>query len=236
MLDSKAEARFWFRVDRSKGSDVCWEWQGSLNEHEFGYFYVHGKTVYAHRISWLLAYGELSGEDSWVGHTCGNHRCVNPAHLTERTNTLEERFWNKVCKGEEGNDCWVWLGTKTARGYGKIYDGEKMEYAHRLSWKLVNGSISDEMEVCHTCDNPMCVNPVHLFIGSHLENVRDMVAKDRGNRGERHGHAKLTDEQVKFIRRLARDGLPQIWIATVFHLHVRYVWQLVHNERWKHIA
>jgi len=92
-------------------------------------------------------------------------------------------------------------------GYGQFRTRQPRKHvlAHRYSWDLANGPIPDGMQVCHQCDNPSCVNPAHLFLGSNQDNVTDMVAKDRVQRGMRHHKAKLTDDQVEQIRvRLVR--------------------------------
>jgi hypothetical protein len=92
---------------------------------------------------------------------------------------LAERFWERVNKG---NDCWVWVGNRLPKGYGRMCSGGKsgqVLLAHRVSWALHNGPIPTGKYICHTCDNPPCVNPNHLFLASHAENMADMVAKGR---------------------------------------------------------
>src|ERR1700730_16330475 len=85
--------------------------------------------------------------------------------------TLEERFWNGVKKTE---NCWEWTKAKTLAGYGLIGYGKKLLYAHRLSYEIHIGSIPEKMFVLHRCDNPSCVNPKHLWIGTNHDNVKDM--------------------------------------------------------------
>lgn len=104
---------------------------------------------------------------------------------------LADRFWEKVQKTDT---CWTWGGSRHYRGYGFIRSGRTNVLAHRVAWELTNGSIPENMLVCHTCDNTSCVNPEHLFLGSQSDNMRDMTAKGRGKpRGDRsthcaHGH------------------------------------------------
>lgn len=121
--------------------------------------------------------------------------------------TLEERFWRFVTKDSEYK-CWEWQGQRLVNGYGRISLGAKSlgsEGAHRVSWKLFNkADIPDGMFVMHKCDNPSCVNPHHLSIGTPKENVQDMIAKGRKRvvspKGEGNGKSLLNEEKVRMIR------------------------------------
>lgn len=109
-----------------------------------------------------------------------------------------ENFWAKV---DKSGDCWNWTAFKS-KGYGYIMCGWKNPVrAHRFSWVLHNGDIPDGMFVCHKCDNPSCVRPDHLFLGTPADNVIDMVQKGRNVScpGPKNGVAKLTPEQVRAI-------------------------------------
>lgn len=92
---------------------------------------------------------------------------------------LMERFWEKVDKGGE-DDCWIWTGNKFKDGYGSFSFRDRPHRAHRVSWIHFNGKrIPDGCYVCHSCDNPLCVNPKHLWVGTPTDNVRDMISKGR---------------------------------------------------------
>lgn len=124
--------------------------------------------------------------------------------------TVDERFWAKVAKADDG--CWLWLGGLNVTGYG-VFDVSRQDRghrAHRRSWELTNGPIPNGLHVLHKCDVRNCVNPSHLYLGTHQDNMRDRTERQRasslsGAAGERHGFAKLTDADVAEIRRLKSD-------------------------------
>lgn len=118
--------------------------------------------------------------------------------------TLEERFWRKVTKSES---CWIWSGSKRPNGYGTIQRGGKNSptlLAHRVSCELHHGPIPRGCVVMHSCDNPSCVNPEHLLIGTHKDNTGDMDAKGRrvtiAPLGVQNGKSVLDDDKVRYIR------------------------------------
>lgn len=112
--------------------------------------------------------------------------------------TLQERFWAKVRKTPT---CWEWTASLTGAGYGKIGVNGRIITASRLSFEWACGPIPPGMFICHHCDNPKCVRPDHLFLGTALDNSRDCKAKGRTAAGERCGRSKLTFAQVAEIRR-----------------------------------
>ena len=92
---------------------------------------------------------------------------------------ITERFWSKVQRGGP-DECWPWIAGTSHRGYGAFYLDHGMHQSHRVSWELTHGPITDGLHVLHTCDNPPCVNPAHLFLGTDRDNARDSVAKGHG--------------------------------------------------------
>lgn len=149
------------------------------------------------------------------------------------TKGLTERF--KIGIKDKANGCWN--VNPTARGgYGKIQAfGKPMSY-HRVSYELFNGSIPKGLHVCHKCDNPKCVNPEHLFLGSSLDNMRDKISKGRhkgAKSGEQHHRAKLTIWQVEDIRKLCQLGeISQYDIAELFGVSQTTVNNIKTGKRW----
>lgn len=119
-----------------------------------------------------------------------------------KNTTDEQRFWSRVRKGP---GCWNWQGS-VVNGYGRFFLGSRLlgnrreMKTHRYSYELAKGKIPPEMLVRHSCDNPRCVNPDHLLLGTQQDNMTDKVQRGRQSRGERHGNAILSDEAVKEIR------------------------------------
>lgn len=153
-----------------------------------------------------------------------------------RPRKFAERFWKRVIKGETENDCWGWSGALSKEWqYAMIYYGPEKPTmkAHRLSWMLHFGEIPEGKLVCHKCDNPRCCNPKHLFLGTYLDNNRDMVKKLR------HGRMLFTDDQVRRIRALYerhRDYLSHKRIADWFGVSRATITHMVNGTNWSHIV
>jgi len=154
-------------------------------------------------------------------------------------------FWERVDKGSEAGSCWLWRGAKDPGGYGRVRYCGKTMLAHRLAFFLANGELGPDECVCHRCDNPPCCNPAHLFVGSRLDNNRDMVSKGRHAAtmrpgyhkiGEKHGCAKLTDRQAKEIAETyAKGGISQRKLADQYGVSQRTVAKIVLGIGWKHV-
>lgn len=144
----------------------------------------------------------------------------------------ENRLWSRF---HEVDGCWVWQGATQAPGYGRISWGGVYWYTHRLAWRLVHGPIPEGMFVCHTCDNPPCIRPAHLFLGSPKDNIADASGKGRMHPGESHGMARLTVPQVHAIRARLADGHRPVDIAPDFGIHPNTVHNIKHGRAWRHV-
>ena len=134
--------------------------------------------------------------------------------------------------------CWIWMWSVNPSGYGKLKFSGKIVGAHRASYVAFNGAIPDGSCVCHKCDVPACVNPAHLFVASHLENMRDRDKKGRLVRltGSMNGSCRLSGSQVAEIRRIYASGkASQVAIAKKFGVHHTTVSHIVRRKTWPHI-
>src|SRR5579859_4620817 len=130
--------------------------------------------------------------------------------------------------------CWLWTGLIRPDGYGATRFGGREEAAHRVAWRLFRAKIAPGISVCHRCDVRACVNPAHLFLGTPAENARDMRAKGRDRRGEKHGSAKLTRAQVRRIRAmLAEDRMYASEIAREFGVSETTIRAIKTRRTWK---
>lgn len=148
-----------------------------------------------------------------------------------------EYFYAHVHKTDS---CWIWTGTKHSAGYGQIRVRGRQMCAHRFAWELHAGTVllSPLLCVCHTCDNRACVNPDHLFLGTHADNTADMMRKGRGVfcRGERNPRAKLSNNDVLRIRREYQNGSDsQSAIARRYGVDGSVICEIVNGKAWAHL-
>ena len=152
--------------------------------------------------------------------------------------SLPCRFWDKVKIGRP-NQCWTWIGriAQWGNGYGHFDINHRPHFAHRISYELAHGMILfKKLFVCHHCDNPSCVNPNHLFLGTNLDNIMDATKKGRVSKGEKHCHAKLNEKDIIEIRKLMSKKIPRKFIMNKFNItSISYLYQIKNQKTWKHI-
>lgn len=142
------------------------------------------------------------------------------------------RFWAKVRKSD---GCWEWGAGFGNDGYGQFFWDRATRRAHRVAWIIAHGDIAPGLHVLHRCDNPKCVRPDHLFLGTPADNTRDMLAKARNSRGESRPAAKLTESDVIDIRTCRLMGATFPALAAGFGVSLGTVWQVVAGNTWKHV-
>lgn len=184
----------------------------------------------------------------------------------QRTMSPITRFWSKV---DRSGECWTWMAHCSPSGYGQFYPGDRDQpsnvRAHRYSYTITYGPIPDGLCVLHRCDNPPCVRPDHLFLGTNAENTADRHAKGRSARGdrsglrvhperaargirnarytmpertahgERHGNAKLTEQQAKDILALRTSGRTGYDVASYYGVCAATVSHIWTRRSWKHL-
>ena len=155
-------------------------------------------------------------------------------HNSRQRRRLNLRFWEKVDR-RGPDDCWEWMGTKNKLGYGILKVEKQNKKAYRLSYELHYGPIPDGLWVLHHCDNPSCVNPQHLFLGTRQDNIDDMVSKRRQHYGEKTPTAKLVAAQIKEIRQSAENGILAKELAHRYKVSLQAIYDILHRHSWKHV-
>jgi hypothetical protein len=156
-----------------------------------------------------------------------------PWHATP----VADRFWQKVILVDDSHSCWEWQGYRQKRGYGIIGEMKRQILTHRCSWALTYGPVPDGKMVLHHCDNPPCVRPNHLFLGSQKDNSDDMIAKGRNRqpRGENSAHAVLTEDDVRSIRAWVVSGAKMAEVATLYGVSLGCICHIIAGRSWRHI-
>ncbi|GAB6170593.1 HNH endonuclease [Paradesulfitobacterium aromaticivorans] len=163
-------------------------------------------------------------KQKFCSHGCYSMSLIKP---------VEERFMSNVQKTDS---CWIWTGHKANGGYGIFHANHKSYIAHRFYYALHHGPIPEHIKACHKCDNPACVNPDHIFLGTQSENLRDAVMKGRRNMlGEDNPFSKLTEDNVLSLRRLYANGITKAELARRFQLSKTHVGRIISREVWAHI-
>jgi hypothetical protein len=183
-----------------------------------------GKTFFSEQWARSKGYGRF------CSHSC--------ARLSLPVADPDERFWALVDK-RGPNDCWPWRGTGSAHGYGLFTPVSCLPAvrAHRHAYRLAKGPIPRGLYVLHQCDNPQCVNPAHLSVGTALDNMRDKVDRGRQPRGSGHGRAKLSDDDVRVIRHAyASRRVSQTALAKQYGVSQPVISSLIRRETWAHLV
>jgi len=144
---------------------------------------------------------------------------------------IEDGFWEKVTKTP---DCWVWHGSQNKQGYGNFWYSGKCLKAHRASWMMAYGEIPSGLDVLHKCDNPACVRPEHLFLGTDVDNANDRSRKGRSKprKGETNGNAKLTEQDVAEIRSI---GGNRHALAKKYGVSDSLISHVINRRIWRHV-
>jgi hypothetical protein len=180
----------------------------------------------------------------------GRKFCSQSCYHIHRTESQPEHFWDMVDKSSP-DGCWTWTGFLTPQGYGRFCVAGDNHPAHAYAYELTYGPIPPGLEALHKCDNPPCVRPDHIFIGTQGDNVRDCATKGRiasGDRnglrvhpeaalcGERNGHAKLTEPQVIAIRSAyVQGGVTLHTLAEQYRCTLSNICCIVNRRTWKHV-
>lgn len=175
------------KIDRSAGPNGCHPWTGGFSQLGVPNISVGKSGGSARRRLWQIVNGELP-RTRLVIMSCGNRACMNIEHMAlQPVKDPVTRFWSYVNRTA---GCWEWTGScsregrngsRRGAGYGNfMVTWKSIVSAHRYSWELANGPVPPGMFVCHRCDNPACVRPEHLFLGTAKDNTQDMLTKGRG--------------------------------------------------------
>ncbi len=164
--------------------------------------------------------------------------------MTSPSVSLEQRFWVKVQKSD---GCWLWIGAGAkfnGERYGTLNYRGRHYGAHQIAWIITHGVIPDSQYVLHTCDNKLCVRPDHLFLGTQIDNIKDMVSKGRSRmqsqpwtilRGSQQNQAKLSEIDVLEIKKSLSNGIQKSVLAKQFGVSHSCISSIAFGRRWKHV-
>lgn len=181
---------------------------------------------------------KLNGTCDSCGSPAWRRQCLACYFKARAQDTRKERLLSKVEKSRDG--CWMFNGFRLANGYGRIKgDGESVMLAHRMSWEVFKGPIPEGLLVLHRCDTRPCVNPDHLFLGTHRDNMLDMISKGRRvaasiqpkTRGHKHWNTKLTLPEVKKLKRASHEKRSAL--AEKLGISRRYANAIACGAKWK---
>jgi hypothetical protein len=182
----------------------CWLWKGRLTKYGVGLFTIEhtvdGKrtveTYFANRFSYEHFTGNKIAT-RYLDNICLNRNCCNPEHMRPRD--FDARFWENT---DRTSGCWIWQGAFCAStGYGDITIDHKSCPVHRIAYEIYyNAEIPKGKMVLHSCDHKTCINPEHLHIGTHLDNMQEAIDRGRTCKGEKNGNSIYTEKQIREIK------------------------------------
>lgn len=150
-----------------------------------------------------------------------------------KTDSISDRFFRLVDKQE---NCWLWKGDINRNGYGRLQFNNKRLLAHRVSYEIHKETLQNNLYVCHTCDNPKCVNPSHLFLGTQKDNMADCAKKMRHTYGSNVKHAILNEKQIEEIRSdYFSKKLNQRMLAEKYGVSRGHIGLIIQSKRWPHV-
>lgn len=234
--------RFWAKVNIGKETE-CWPWTGyKMPPLGYAMFSYNRRPAVAHRVAFFLTHGRWPFH--YISLSCGNCACCNPSHFIDRPRrknpiripkppvVYDWKFILSNIEIDAATGCWHWTKAKDRRGYGLVSKRScGFGRAHRLSFFLWFGPVGPAC-VCHHCDNRICVNPDHLFLGTKGDNNRDATEKGRRSKGEHHPKAKLTNADVYAIRASTENHSQT---AAKFGVSHSIVSGIRKRQIWKHL-
>lgn len=179
--------------------------------------------------------GEFLAKPSFVRKGQGRFCSRSCAVGFKNSKPWPERFWDKV---RVTDGCWLWIAHTDRAGYGRIWQNNIMSHAHRVSWELCNGPIPNRLHVLHQCDNPPCVNPDHLALGTHADNMRESAERYRryNQSGENNVNTTLTEDQVREMRRrYAAGGINRQRLANEYGVSHHTASGIVSGKSWRYV-
>lgn len=163
--------------------------------------------------------------------------CVTANTNKKNKKQTIELFYKNTIVPKNRDECWIWQCGKTAR-YGQIKINGIKVGVHRFSYEYFNGKIPEGMYICHQCDQPKCVNPKHLFIGSSQDNMDDKIQKGRGKycKGEKQAGSILSEQQVKEIKLKLKEGVYQRILSAEYGVSQTTIYKINQGIHWKHVT
>lgn len=226
--------------DKTKIIGECLVWTGSVDKNGYGLISYLGKKIPVHRAYYQVSIGQIP-TGKVISHTCKNKLCIKIDHFTllnkneVRTNGgAKPRSLNEIKlllkkRSKKIKGCLIWQGSVDGNGYPNIGFNGKYRTGHRLSYEIHKGQIPPGLLVCHTCDVRRCINPDHLFLGTHKDNSQDAVKKGRIKKND----VKLTLHKVNKIRSLYQTGkYTHRSLGTKFKVSKTTIWDILQYNHW----